>query len=228
MKGASAHMCGRYTILQDKQTIIDRFQIGTDIANFEISYNVAPGQNVLAVIHDGTKRRAGYLKWGLVPSWSKDKKIGSKMINARSETAHQKPSFKQLMARKRCIVIADSFYEWQRTDMERIPKRIQVDGTHLFSFAALWDKWEDENGPLFTCTLLTKEANESIRSVHHRMPIILSEEAEDVWLKDSFRNAAEAKQFLDEVDDVHFHYYTVSDVVNNVKHNEKACIEPIS
>src|SRR5690625_3629863 len=120
-------MCGRYTLLADELNIRRRFEVPHTIDAYEPSYNIAPGQNVLAVIHDGEKRRAGYLRWGLIPSWSKDEKIGYKMINARSETADVKPSFKQLMARKRCLVIADSFYEWKPTSKEKIPQRIQLE-----------------------------------------------------------------------------------------------------
>src|SRR5699024_6978755 len=109
-------MCGRYTLLADEVEVLKEFGLSHPITNYEPSYNIAPGQQVLAIIHDGKIKRAGYLKWGLVPSWAKDPKIGYKMINARSETAHEKPSFKHLMARKRCLIIADSFYEWKKAD----------------------------------------------------------------------------------------------------------------
>src|SRR5699024_891824 len=102
-------MCGRYTLLADEMKILQRFHLDKGIVGFEKSYNIAPGQNVLAIIHDGKNRRAGYLHWGLVPFWAKDEKIGYKMINARSETIHQKPSFKHLLCRKHCLIIADSF-----------------------------------------------------------------------------------------------------------------------
>lgn len=220
-------MCGRYTLLADEWEIRQRFNIPDAIDSFHPSFNIAPGQNVLAVIYDGKKRRAGYLRWGLVPSWAKDEKIGNNMINARSETAHEKPSFKNLMVRKRCLVIADSFYEWQKTDTGKIPKRIQVKNRKLFAFAALWDKWQNEEKTLFTCTLLTKDANESLREIHHRMPIILPQEKEDIWLKPSFKTAFEAQQFLQEIESEEFSVYTVSDVVNHARNNEAACIEPI-
>lgn len=220
-------MCGRYTLLADELEIRQRFNIPVAIDPFHPSFNIAPGQNVLAVIYDGKKRRAGYLRWGLVPSWAKDEKIGNKMINARSETAHEKPSFKNLMVRKRCLVIADSFYEWQKTDTEKIPKRIQVKNRGLFAFAALWDKWQNEEKALFTCTLLTKDANESLKAIHHRMPIILPQEKEDIWLKPSFKTALETQQFLQEVETEEFTAYTVSDFVNNARNNEVTCIEPI-
>lgn len=107
-------MCGRYTLLADEMKVRQAFGIDHSIEDYQPSYNIAPGQNVLAIIHDGKKKRAGYLRWGLVPSWAKDPKIGYKMINARSETAHVKPSFKNLMARKRCLIVADSFMNGRR------------------------------------------------------------------------------------------------------------------
>src|SRR5690625_3071709 len=166
--------------------IRQRFDIDREIADYGPSYNIAPGQNVLAVIHDGNDRRAGYLRWGLVPFWAKDEKIGYKMINARSETIHKKPSFKHLLLRKRCIVVADSFYEWKKTETGKAVQRIHLPNERLFGFAGLWDKWEGEQGNLFTCTLLTKDANEFLQPIHHRMPIILSEENEETWLTHPF------------------------------------------
>jgi len=221
-------LCGRYTLLADELKVRERFNIPHVIDSYEPSYNIAPGQQILAVIHDGKKRRAGYLRWGLVPSWAKDEKIGYKMINARSETAHVKPSFKQLMVRKRCLVIADSFYEWQKTDTGKVPKRIQLKSKGIFGFAGLWDKWQNGDETLFTCTLLTKDANDFMKEIHHRMPIILPEDQEDTWLKQSFSSAKEAHQFLQQVDTKEFTAYPVSDIVNNAKNNEVACIEPIS
>src|SRR5690625_7876233 len=117
-------MCGSYTLLAEEVEILRECGLSSPIKNYEASYNIAPGQNVLAIIHDGEEKRAGYLKWGLVPSWAKDPRIGYKMINARSETADQKPSFKDLMARKRCLIVADSFYEWKKTDDSNQPKQI--------------------------------------------------------------------------------------------------------
>lgn len=221
-------MCGRYTLLADELKIRQRFDIPYEIDNYHPNYNIAPSQQVLAIIHDGKKRRAGFLKWGLVPSWAKDEKIGNKMINARSETAHVKPSFRNLMARKRCLVIADSFYEWQKTGDGKIPKRIQLENRELFAFAGLWDKWQNGDKTLFTCTILTKDSNTFMKNIHHRMPIILPKDKEDIWIKPSFANAKEAHQFLNEIEMEPLTAYSVSDFVNNVKNNDDQCIEPIA
>src|SRR5690625_4742414 len=120
-------MCGRYTLLADELKIRQRFQLSNIVGDFYQSYNIAPGQNVFVIIYDGKEKRAGYLKWGLVPFWAKDKKIGHNMINARSETIHERPSFKHLLLQKRCLIVADSFYEWKKQEDGNIPYRIQLE-----------------------------------------------------------------------------------------------------
>lgn len=220
-------MCGRFTLLADQLKMRERFGFMNEIEAYQPSYNIAPGQNVIAIIFDGREKRAGFLRWGLVPSWAKDEKIGYKMINARSETAHEKPSFKHLMTRKRCLIIADSFYEWQKTDDGKIPKRIQTEDKELFAFAGLWDKWENDGKKIFTCTLLTKDADEYMQQYHHRMPIILPREKEDMWITNSFPTPKDAQEFIINVDTEPLTAYTVSDYVNNARNNDATCIEPI-
>lgn len=221
-------MCGRYTLLADELEILEEFDIETPIDSYEPSYNIAPGQNVLAIIHDGKKKRAGYLRWGLVPSWAKDEKIGYKMINARSESAHEKPSFKKLMSQKRCLIVADSFYEWKNTDGEKQPKRIQLKDRKLFAFAGLWDKWVDQDKTLFTCTILTKDANDFMRDIHHRMPIILPKGKENDWITPQKLNPVDAHQFLLSVKMDEMKAYNVTTHVNAAKNNDEMCIKPIA
>lgn len=220
-------MCGRYTLFADEAEILQEYGISEPIDDYHPSYNVAPGQNVVAIIHDGTKKRAGHLRWGLVPSWAKDEKIGYKMINARSETAHVKPSFKNLMARKRCLIVADSFYEWKQTDESKQPQRIQVADRKLFAFAGLWDKWEQNGKVLFTCTMLTKDANEFMREIHHRMPIILPKNKEDQWIRPQVQKPIEVKHFLDRIDVEDLSSYPVGTYVNKANNNDQACIQPL-
>ena len=220
-------MCGRFTLLADVKDIKNAFNITHPIENYEPSYNIAPGQQVLAIIHNGKEKKAGYLRWGLVPSWAKDEKIGYKMINARSETAHEKPSFKHLMAQKRCLIVADSFYEWKKEAKKKVPHRIQLKNRRLFAFAGLWDKWVQDDTTLFTCTLLTKEANHFMKEIHHRMPIILSKDKENEWIQPEKWNPYEAKQFLDKLQDEEFSKYRVSTYVNKASNNDMKCIESI-
>ncbi|AVQ98257.1 hypothetical protein OBCHQ24_04175 [Oceanobacillus iheyensis] len=222
-------MCGRYTLLADELEVLRAFDLEQDgIDNFGQSYNIAPGQNVLAIIHDGNKKRAGYMRWGLVPSWAKDEKIGYKMINARSETAHEKPSFKKLMAQKRCLIIADSFFEWQKNEAGKQPKRIQLADRKLFAFAGLWDKWEQEDKDLFTCTILTKEANPFMQEIHHRMPIILPKEKETDWIEPQKEKPDTMHAFLQNIDIADLHAYNVSSYVNAAKNNDATCIAPLA
>lgn len=220
-------MCGRYTLLRDEVEILKEFGIDHSIESFTPSYNIAPGQNVLAIINSGRGKRAGYLKWGLVPSWANDEKIGYKMINARSETVHQKPSFKKLVKRKRCLIIADSFYEWKKSDQEKQPKRIELADRKLFTFAGLWDKWQDVDRNLFTCTILTKEANDFMQDIHHRMPIILPKDKEDEWISPNEMDLSTAHEFLQSIQVEDLTAHNISNYVNSAKNNDEACIEPL-
>ncbi|WP_010651467.1 SOS response-associated peptidase [Oceanobacillus massiliensis] len=220
-------MCGRYTLLADELEVLKEFGLDQEIESFHPSYNVAPGQNVLAIINDGNGKRAGYLRWGLIPSWAEDEKIGYKMINARSETAHQKPSFKNLLTRKRCLIVADSFYEWKRVSNEKQPKRIQVKDRKLFGFAGLWDKWVQGDRTLFTCTILTTSANRFMEDIHDRMPVILPKSKEDEWLQPHKLKPGEAKEFLHSLADVPLSAYNISDYVNSAQNNDPLCVNPI-
>lgn len=220
-------MCGRYTLLADEAEILQEYGLTKPIDDYQPSYNIAPGQNVLAIIHDGTNKRAGYLRWGLVPSWAKDEKIGYKMINARSETAHMKPSFKHLMARKRCLIIADSFYEWKQTDESKQPQRIQVTNRKLFAFAGLWDKWEKDGKVLFTCTMLTKNANDFMKDIHHRMPVILPKSKEDEWIVPHVLEPNQAKDFIDQIEMEKLMAYPVDTYVNKASNHDENCIQPL-
>jgi|SRR5690625_689233 len=220
-------MCGRFTLLADESDIQSNFQLTHRIKGYKPSYNIAPGQEVLVIIHDGKQKRAGYLRWGLVPSWAKDEKVGYKMINARSETAHEKPSFKQLMARKRCLIVADSFYEWKQVGDVKQPQRIQVANRSLFAFAGLWDKWQRDHRTLFTCTILTKDANDFIKDIHHRMPIILPKAKEDEWITPYVQSPIRLKQFLEEIVDEKLTAYPVDTYVNKAQNNDEGCIKPL-
>lgn len=220
-------MCGRFTLIAEAQEVKKRFNIATPLKSFPPQYNIAPGEEVLAVIYDGEKRRAGPLQWGLVPFWAKDQKIGNNIINARVETLHEKPSFKHLLMRKRCLIIADSFYEWENRGDSKIVHRILNEPKTLFSFAGLWDRWEKNGETLFTCTIITKASNPFMQSIHHRMPIILSKEAEDLWLTHSFRNPEEVQQYIQSTLDPNFTSYKVSSHVNNARNKDETCIMEI-
>ena len=183
-------MCGRYTITVTLEELMLHYWVAeTNVPFQQPKYNVAPGQMILAVINDGEKNRLGELKWGLVPSWAETMKLGAKMINARSETVWDKPAFRKLIDRKRCIVPADGFYEWQQEENRKQPMRIVQRDRKLFSMAGLYDTWTSPEGiKLSTCTILTTAPNALMEPIHNRMPVILRPEDEAAWLDRSCAN----------------------------------------
>jgi putative SOS response-associated peptidase YedK len=214
-------MCGRYSLFADFREIEERFGEATfDVEEYEESYNIAPSQMVLSVINDGLKNRLGYLKWGLVPSWAKDPKVGFKMINARAETVHEKPSFREALKKKRCLIVADSFYEWKRTEDRKIPMRIQMKNNELFAMAGLWESWKSPSGELVhTCTILTTEPNDLMSTIHDRMPVILKQADEQTWLNPAVKTIDELRPFLIPLENGLLEAYEVSDKVNSPKNN---------
>lgn len=224
-------MCGRYSLYADYQTLLERFAIeetAVEETDYTASYNVAPSQEVLAVVNDGTKNRLGFLKWGLVPPWAKDEKIGYKMINARAETAAEKPSFRQAFKKKRCLIIADSFYEWRRTDEGKQPMLIKMKSDEPFAFAGLWESWKSPDGKVInSCTILTTEANELMGTIHDRMPVILSKEGEKIWLDPKEHDPQVLGELLKPFNPQEMEAYEVSDAVNSPKHNGPELIEKV-
>ena len=176
-------MCGRFTLAVDINTIARVFNAAIPSAlNTEARYNIAPQQNVLTVMRDETTH-LDLLRWGLIPSWAKDESTGSKMINARAETLAEKPSFKRLLHSKRCLLVADGFYEWKKEQGGKTPMYITLRDKEPFAFAGLWDTWRDADGQeIRTCTIITTEPNELVASIHNRMPVILPPKVREEWL----------------------------------------------
>jgi putative SOS response-associated peptidase YedK len=180
-------MCGRYTLAASDPAIRDRFGIGESI-EVRRRYNVAPGDDVLAVTTDREgAARADLLRWGLVPSWAKRPDTGAKMINARLETVTERPAYRRAFERFRCLIVADGFYEWQpQPGSPKQPFHITRSDGEAFGFAGLWSIWHgDEGAKLRTCTILTTAANSVIAGLHDRMPVILGRGAERAWLDTS-------------------------------------------
>ncbi|BBH19660.1 putative SOS response-associated peptidase YoqW [Paenibacillus baekrokdamisoli] len=222
-------MCGRYTITVSLEELMLRYWIGeTTVPFHKPKYNVAPGQMIMAIISDGEKNKLGELKWGLVPSWADDPKISNKMLNARSETVWDKPAFKQLIRRKRCIIPADGFYEWRKDEVGKQPMRITLRDRSLFSMAGLYDTWLTPEGhKLSTCTILTTEPNELMLPIHNRMPVILSQENETIWLDRSLQDQQHLNALLKPFPAQLLEAYPVAAAVGNVANDNAACIEPI-
>ncbi|KIL40530.1 hypothetical protein SD70_12975 [Gordoniibacillus kamchatkensis] len=221
-------MCGRYTIIVSMEELMLRYLADWPAGPHQPRYNVAPMQDVLAVIHDGEKNRLGPLRWGLVPAWADDDKIGSRMINARAETLLQKPAFKPLIARKRALIPADGFYEWKTVGGRKQPMRITMKDGGVFSFAALYDTWTSPEGKkIHTCTIITTTPNSLVAGIHDRMPVILRREDESVWLSRSNRDAERLMSLLQPYPAEAMRAYPVSPQVGNVKNDTESCIEEI-
>jgi len=179
-------MCGRFTITLDAADIQEGLGVSEVPADWLPRFNVAPTQPVAAVV-DAQSRKAEWLRWGLIPSWAKDPKIASQLINARSETIAEKPSFRQAFLRRRCLILADGFYEWQRTAGSKGPSKpfyFQLIDKKPFAFAGLWETWKSPEGELVkSCTIITCEANAVVSPVHVRMPVMLTGDSLWKWLE---------------------------------------------
>ncbi|RED64611.1 SOS response-associated peptidase [Cohnella lupini] len=220
-------MCGRYTIVVSMEELMLRYLNEQPTDRYHTpKYNVAPMQNVTAVIHDGEKNKLGELRWGLVPSWASDDKIGSKMINARAETILEKASFKNLIRRKRAIIPADGFYEWKQLGSKKQPMRITMKDGAIFSMAALYDTWLAPDGrKLSTCTIITTTPNSLMADIHDRMPVILSPEDEALWLNRANDDVERLTALLRPYSADLMRAYPVSPIVGNVKNDTPECIE---
>jgi putative SOS response-associated peptidase YedK len=221
-------VCGRYTLAApDHQAIRARFPVGESI-EIRQRFNVAPTDEVLTVTTDQQGAPRGeLLRWGLVPSWAKDASIGAKLINARVETAGEKPAFRRAFAHYRCLIIADGFYEWRR--MPGGPKRpvhITRDDHQPFAFAGLWSIWHaDEQRTLRTCTILTTAANPAIAPLHDRMPVILTPGHEQDWL-DLDAPADRLPELLAGLPARHTELAEVGFAVNDVHNDGPQCLQP--
>jgi putative SOS response-associated peptidase YedK len=222
-------MCGRFTLFTDIEEIKERFDIqGSFDGEYQFSYNIAPSQSVLSVINDGTRNRLGYLRWGLIPFWAKDEKVGYKMINARAETIAEKSSFKNAYKKKRCLIIADSFYEWKKTPERKIPMRIKLKNHAPFGMAGLWESWKSPEGiSIYSCSVITTVPNELMTSIHDRMPVILKPEDEKDWLNPSVNDPAYLQQYLNSFDSEQMEAFEVSTDVNSTKNNSPNLIQQI-
>jgi putative SOS response-associated peptidase YedK len=177
-------MCGRFSFSPLVKVIEDRFDVKVD-STYKPRYNSAPTQN-LAVISNSDPGILSFFKWGLIPFWAKDPKIGNRMINAKSETITEKPAFRNAFRRKRCLVPTDGFFEWKKTGpKEKIPYRILMKDENLFSMAGIWEEWKNPEGAIVrSFSILTVSPNALMQNIHNRMPVILKPEHEKIWLSE--------------------------------------------
>lgn len=221
-------MCGRFTLYDNKDILENEFEVDIQPDLFKESYNIAPTQNSLIIYTEADKRVCTSMRWGLVPYWSKDTKIGYKMINARAETLDEKPSFKKPFKEKRCLVLANGFYEWKKADTKtKIPYFVRLKNKKPFALAGLWDKWEKEGEDLNTFTIITTDANTLMEEIHDRMPVILNRKDSFKWLDPELKDSAELKDMLVPYPSDEMEAYEISTFVNSPKNNSIECIKAV-
>lgn len=225
-------MCGRFVGFRKVEELKRYFPIDIDKSNSDgaANYNVAPTQEVLAIAQLNEAKILDKYHWGLVPFWAKDKTIGYKMINARAETVATKPSFKGAFKNRRCLILADGFYEWKGRKGDKQPMFITLPDKSPFAFAGLWESWRDKqnsNEVYRSCTIITREAEGAMKELHHRMPVILQPEVYDPWLdpdnqdQDALGELLQTKALIDLV------FHPVAKQVNLVRNNDPSNIKPI-
>lgn len=225
-------MCARFTQMMTWRAVWELYQLRLPLPKEELRlrYNVAPTQKVAVVRRDPQtgEREAVRLRWGLIPFWSKDEKIGQKLINARGETAASKPAFREAFKRRRCIIPASGFFEWEEIGKQKQPHYIRREDGLPLSFAGLWEHWAPEgHEPLDTFTILTTGANEFMALLHERMPVVLEPEEFRAWL-DPETPAARLQDLLASRPWQGVRRERVNPIVNSVKNDVPACVEPVT
>ena len=222
-------MCGRFTLLTPASELSALFD-GLRFPTFQPRYNICPTQPVISVRIRDDEKEVVPLRWGLVPSWSKDLKIGARMINARSETVAVKPSFRSAFKSRRCLVIANGFYEWKKEGKAKQPYYISRSDDQPFCLAGLWESWTDKSipnaKPVESCTVLTTTANEIMAPLHDRMPVILDQEDFDFWLDPKFNDREQLESLLVPYAADELQTYPVDTIVNKASNDTPKCIEP--
>ncbi len=217
-------MCGRFALYSSFQAIRDYADLLNEIGEIDSNYNVAPGQIIPIIINQNEKSILKSCKWGLIPFWAKDENIGYKLINTRGETISEKPSFKYAFQQRRCLIPANGFYEWRKKDKQ--PFYITLQNRELFTFAGIWEIWKSPAGKqIFSCSIITTSTNEKLSNIHHRMPVILKKDDEEIWLKGNNTNILQ--NLLTSYPNAKMLSHPVSINVNSVKNNYPQLIEAI-
>ena len=221
-------MCGRFTLTVDSRSIEEAFPWLEVPQTLAPRYNIAPTQPIAVIPNDG-KNQLDFFIWGLIPSWAKDPKIGSRLINARGETVGEKPSFRAAYKRRRCLILADGFYEWVKVPGEKnkTPHYIQMETQNVFALAGLWEIWNAPDGSVVkTATIITTEPNPMMAKLHNRMPVILSEKDHPFWLDPQEKPNEELAPLIRSYPAEEMMHYPVSTTVNSPANDSKACIAP--
>jgi putative SOS response-associated peptidase YedK len=222
-------MCGRFSLtIDDILKLANRFHVPPPSFKLQPHYNLAPSQHILTVVNWQGERQLVPMQWGLIPFWSRKSARPQALVNVRSENLEEKPIFKPYFERKRCLIPADSFFEWKKEGKNKIPFRAIVKNESIFSFAGLWDHTQDHKGNPINCfTILTTEANKLLAPIHDRMPVVLTLEAEEKWLDPSLRFPEQLHPLLRPFPASRMEIYEVSTEVNSTKHDSPECIAPV-
>ena len=222
-------MCGRYKLTAKERWLSEYFSIPAEDIEWAARWNIAPTDEVATVRQDRhePKRIFAKMRWGLIPYWAKDASIGVKAINAASETAAEKPMFRESIRKRRCLIPADGFYEWKQIGPKKKQAyHIGMKEYELFAFAGLWDRWKGPDGnPIESCTILTTQANSLVKDIHDRMPAILNPEEYDLWLDPGVTDPARVADLLKPFNAREMRVYPVSATVNSVKNDGPECAE---
>jgi putative SOS response-associated peptidase YedK len=221
-------MCGRFTLRSPPQVIAEAFGL-PDVPELFPRFNVAPGEPVAVVrqMPQAEARELAFLRWGLIPAWADDPAIGDRLANARSETAATKPSFRRAFRSRRCLVVADGFYEWQRAGGRKQPYFVGLKNDRPFGLAGLWERWDKGGEPVESCTILTTEANELMQPIHERMPVIVPPDQYGLWLDPRWQDTAKLAKLLLPYPSEDMLAYRVSTVVNDPKNDVPQCVAAI-
>lgn len=220
-------MCGRFSLFEDINSLKEQFQFDFP-EDLDARYNIAPGQDILTVIENGKGRIGTMMRWGLIPFWADDEKIGYRMINARGETVDEKASFKHAFKQKRCLILTDGFYEWKKEGKQKQPYRFGMKNKKPFALAGLWENWNKDGKAITSCTIITTGPNDVTEKIHDRMPVILPEDKLDLWLNSSMDQTQELKKLLVPYDADIMEAYPVSTAINSAKNEGKELIAPLN
>ena len=214
-------MCGRYSLAVEYDALEDRFSFRGGLQlPLSPRFNIAPTQEVLTVVNEGNGNEPRMMKWGLIPFWAKDAKIGNRMINARAETVVENRVFRQPFSRHRCLVVADGFYEWKKDGKDKTPMRIVLRSGELFGMAGLWETWNSpDNKLVHSCTIITTSPNSLIEPIHNRMPVILTRDVESQWLDTQESDTGMLRELLMPYSSAEMEAYKVSTLVNVPKND---------
>ena len=222
-------MCGRFSLHTPESQVREAFNLEhTEPLGLKVRYNITPSQQIPITRDTETSREMVMAQWSLVPSWSKEPKTKYSTINARIETVAEKPTYRTPFKRKRCLIVADGFYEWKVVNGNKIPHHIRMKNGGVFAFAGLWDHWEGESESLDSCVIITTPSNEVMQQIHERMPAIIAPAHYDWWLDARITDKQEIMQYLASAPSNQLTTYPVSTWVNSPRNNDERCIQPAS